>query len=102
MDFALQDEGQQYGNLDAAFSIARMPRKCSVARRSPANGLYTTCHQLSTSVLKTKRAEQSKSVRHLPISNLDALRDGSKSSIEGQQTKAFLIFQFLLELVHIG
>ena len=59
VDFALQDEGQQYGNLGAAFSIARMPRKCSVARRSPANGLYTTCHQLSTSSLKKEsRAEQ--------------------------------------------
>lgn len=30
VDLALQDESQQYGNLDEASAIARMPRKCLV------------------------------------------------------------------------
>ena len=29
-DVALNDEGQQYGNLDEASAIARVPRKCLV------------------------------------------------------------------------
>ena len=29
-DVALNDEGQQYGNLDEASAIARAPRKCLV------------------------------------------------------------------------
>lgn len=30
VDLALQDESQQYGNLEEASAIARMPRKCLV------------------------------------------------------------------------
>ena len=30
VDLALNDEGQQYGNLDEASAIARIPRKCLV------------------------------------------------------------------------
>ncbi len=30
VDAALNDEGQQYGNLDEASAVARVPRKCLV------------------------------------------------------------------------
>ena len=42
VDLALQDESQQFGNLDEASAMARMPRKCLVTwlgdhRQTPGN-----------------------------------------------------------------
>ena len=45
-DMALDDEGQQYGNLDEASAIARAPRKCLVIwcgdHKQTPGGLWKT------------------------------------------------------------
>ena len=46
-DVALNDEGQQYGNLDEASAIARAPRKCLVIwcgdHKQTPGGLRSSC-----------------------------------------------------------
>ena len=56
VDAALNDEGQQYGNLDEASAVARVPRKCLVIWRgdhkscqeaevnNKADWLSSSCH----------------------------------------------------------
>ena len=46
VDAALNDEGQQYGNLDEASAVARVPRKCLVIwcgdhKQTPGKSLST-------------------------------------------------------------
>ena len=68
VDVALNDEGQQYGNLDEASAIARVPRK----------GLVTWCGDQKQTSERLRKSEEARAFRRKLMRRPIALRGDTK------------------------
>ena len=72
VDVALNDEGQQYGNLDEASAIARTPRKCII--------IWCGDHKQTTE--KLRKTDEAKKVSHkMPFLALQPLKLGGGTCV---------------------